>query len=162
MTNPRKVGLLSQTAAGVEAAHVLALDDQATAITDIAISDASGNYTLDLPIARDDMGAPVKEVTEAPVLRWSDDSSEDFYTVVVYNAYCDLVWCLSDQSMGCDGPNIPAMSGVAEVAVPYGGPMEPGMYYQFRATSWRTPGGMPGPISTTEDLRGVFYVDVKP
>ena len=47
-------------------------------------------------------------------------------------------------------------------AVPYGGPMEPGMYYQFRATSWRTPGGMPGPISTTEDLRGVFYVDVKP
>jgi hypothetical protein len=40
--------------------------------------------------------------------------------------------------------------------------MEPGMYYQFRATAWRAPGGVPGPISTTEDLRGVFYVDVKP
>jgi hypothetical protein len=40
--------------------------------------------------------------------------------------------------------------------------MVPGMYYQFRATSWRMPGGTAGPISNTEDLRGVFYVDVKP
>jgi hypothetical protein len=102
-------------------------------------------------------------VTEAPTLRWVDDASEEFYTVVVYNAYGELVWCLSDQlGMACDGPNIPAMSGVTEVAIPYGGPMEPGMYYQFRATSWRIPGGQPGPISQTEDLRGVFYVDVKP
>ena len=42
-------------------------------------------------------------------------------------------------------------------AVP-GGPLDPGMYYQFRATAWRSPGGKPGPVSTTEDLRGVFYV----
>src|SRR5439155_1171747 len=26
-------------------------------------------------------------VLTAPTLRWADDSSEDFYTVVVYNAY---------------------------------------------------------------------------
>jgi hypothetical protein len=25
-------------------------------------------------------------------------------------------------------------------------------------TSWRSPGGEPGAISATEDLRGVFYV----
>ncbi len=101
-------------------------------------------------------------VTEAPMLTWGDDSSEDFYTVVVYNAYGDRVWCLSDQEMGCDGPNIPGVSGQTNVSVPYGGPMETGMYYQFRATAWRAAGGTPGAISNTEDLRGVFYVDVKP
>jgi hypothetical protein len=101
-------------------------------------------------------------VTAAPMLRWADDSSEDFYTVVVYNAYGERVWCLSDQMMGCDGPNVPGVSGKTEVSVMYGGPMEPGMYYQFRATSWRSPGGSPGPAATTEDLRGVFYVDVAP
>ncbi|MEZ4450586.1 MAG: carboxypeptidase-like regulatory domain-containing protein [Nannocystaceae bacterium] len=97
-------------------------------------------------------------VSGAPTLRWLDDSSEDFYTVVVYNAYGDLVWCLSEQLPGCDGPNIPGVSGQDEVTVPYMGPLDPGMYYQFRATSWRAPGGNPGPIATTEDLRGVFYV----
>jgi hypothetical protein len=97
-------------------------------------------------------------VTSAPMLSWADDSSEDFYTVVVYDAYGNRVWCLSEQDAGCDGPNIPSQSGGAMVSVPYGGPMDPGMYYQFRATSWRAPGGKPGPISTTEDLRGVFYV----
>jgi hypothetical protein len=101
-------------------------------------------------------------VTTAPKLRWADDSSEDFYTVVVYNAYGELVWCLADASImaGCAGPNVPKANG-GEVSVDYGGPMDPGMYYQFRATSWRAPGGNPGPIAQTEDLRGVFYVDVK-
>lgn len=97
-------------------------------------------------------------VTTAPMLAWGDDSSEDFYTVVVYDAYGDLVWCLSDLMPMCDGPNVPKVSGGGNVSVPYGGPLEKGMYYQFRATSWRAPGGMPGPISTTEDLRGVFFV----
>jgi hypothetical protein len=100
--------------------------------------------------------------TTPPTLEWGDDASEDFYTVTVYNAYGDLVWCLSSEMMNCDGPNIPAVSGSATVTVPYGGPLEPGMYYQFRATAWRSPGGTPGPISNTEDLRGVFYVGTAP
>jgi hypothetical protein len=97
-----------------------------------------------------------EQVMSAPTLTWGDDSSEDFYTVVVYNAYGDVVWCLSDDMM-CDGPSISGISGTTEVSVPYAGPLEPGMYYQFRATSWRAPGGTPGAISATEDLRGVFY-----
>jgi len=98
-------------------------------------------------------------VTEAPTLRWADDSSEDFYTVLVYNAYGDLVWCRSEQ-MPCDGgPNVPSVSGGDDVSVLYEGPLDPGMYYQFRATSWRSPGGNAGPIATTEDLRGVFFVE---
>ncbi|WP_437274405.1 hypothetical protein WME90_24465 [Sorangium sp. So ce375] len=96
-------------------------------------------------------------VTGAPTLRWGDDASEDFYTVDVYNAYGDLVWCLGDDPT-CAGANVPGSSGGAEVSVEYGGPLEPGMYYQFRVTSWRSPGGSePGAISATEDLRGVFY-----
>lgn len=91
-------------------------------------------------------------VTGTPTLRWADDSSEDFYSVVVYDSFGDLVW---EEGM------VPSVSGGDEVSVTYGGPtLESGMYYQFRATSWRQSGNQPaGPISTTEDLRGVFYVE---
>jgi hypothetical protein len=109
-------------------------------------------------------GADAPEaVTMAPKLQWADDSSEDFYTVVVYNAYGELVWCAADASImpGCAAGNVPKSTS-SPVSVDYGGPLEPGMYYQFRATSWRTPGGKPGPIAATEDLRGVFYVDMAP
>ena len=88
-------------------------------------------------------------VSAPPLLEWADDSSEDYYTVVVYNAYGDLVW---------EDPMVPNVSGSDTVTRMYEGPLEVGMYYQFRATSWRAPGGrMPSPISTTEDLLGVFY-----
>jgi hypothetical protein len=90
-------------------------------------------------------------VSSAPTLTWEDDSSEAYYSVEVYNAYGDLVW--EDQ-------DVPSVSGSANVSVQYGGPTESGMYYQFRAKSWRAPGGMnPSPISTTEDLRGVFFFE---
>jgi hypothetical protein len=98
-------------------------------------------------------------------LSWADDSSEKFYTVTVYNAYGDLVWCRARADVlallnldGCDEAEVPEVNG-GDVSVPYGGPLEPGMYYQFRATSWREPGGGPTPISQTEDLRGVFFVE---
>ena len=87
-------------------------------------------------------------VTSAPMLSWADDSSEDFYKVFVYDAYGDLVW--SDE-------NIPGQSGSGPVTVPYGGPLDKGMYYQFRATSWRQKPNSTSAISATEDLRGVFF-----
>jgi hypothetical protein len=89
-------------------------------------------------------------VSGTPSFVWKDDSSEDFYSVVVYDAYGNLTW---------ENQDVPSQSGGENVTVMYGGPaLTPGMYYQFRATSWRSPGGMPGPISQTEDLRGVFFV----
>lgn len=98
-------------------------------------------------------------------LRWADDSSEKFYTVTVYDAYGDLVWCRARADVlallnldGCDDVEVPEANG-GDVSVAYDGPLDPGMYYQFRATSWREPGGGPTPISQTEDLRGVFYVE---
>ncbi|HWP06994.1 MAG TPA: hypothetical protein VNN72_14675, partial [Polyangiaceae bacterium] len=89
-------------------------------------------------------------VAEAPDLVWADDSSEDGYDLRVFDALGNEVW----QSLG-----LPAVKGSANVTVKYEGPLEPGMYYQFRASSWRQSGkGDPAPISTTEDLRGVFYL----
>lgn len=88
-------------------------------------------------------------VTGAPMFEWVDDSSEDYYTLDVYNAYGDLVW---------SNPMVPKVTGGNVSAAYAGTPLEKGMYYQFRATSWRQSGGKPpGPISQTEDLRGVFF-----
>ncbi len=98
-------------------------------------------------------GAEGPELVEAEGLefRFADDSSEDSYHVVVYNAFGELVW---------EDDAIPGVSGSTEVVVPYAGPaLVPGMYYQFRAWSIRVSGGVPGAISTTEDLLGVFYTE---
>jgi hypothetical protein len=84
-------------------------------------------------------------VTENPTFIWKDDSSETKYSIVAYNAFGDEVW---------RDDNLPKVTGSENVTVDYGGDqLQPGMYYQFRATSWRDD----GPISQTEDLLGVFY-----
>jgi len=86
-----------------------------------------------------------------PTFVWADDSSEDYYTLEVIDTSGNVVW--SD-------PNVPGVSGSPTVSVVYGGPaLTIGHTYQFRATSWRSTGGQgAGPISSTEDLKGVFMV----
>ncbi|MCA9659716.1 MAG: carboxypeptidase regulatory-like domain-containing protein [Myxococcales bacterium] len=88
-------------------------------------------------------------VSGAPEFVFADDSSEDGYIVVVYDALGELVWEKDD---------VPGVSGSATVTVPYEGPaLIPGMWYQFWATSFRDKQGNVTRISRTEDLRGVFY-----
>jgi len=83
-------------------------------------------------------------VSGTPTFSWADDSSEDTYTVVVYDALGNLVW----EEAGLAGPK-----GSKAVTLEYGGPqLEAGMIYQFRATSIKDG----TPISQTEDLKGVF------
>jgi hypothetical protein len=83
-----------------------------------------------------------------PTLQWEDDSSEEGYDIVVLDAFGNEVWS------GEIGP----VSGSATVSRAYAGPaLEPGMFYQFRATSFRNKTGTWTAISTTEDLKGVFY-----
>lgn len=90
-------------------------------------------------------------VTEAPMLRWADDSAEDNFDIEVFDSFGQRVWNTS----------IAGVSGGSPM-VAYAGPMVQGMYYQFRVTSTKKDGG--GTISDvcelsrTEDLRGVFYV----
>ncbi len=86
-----------------------------------------------------------EHITGDPDFIWEDDSSETKYSIVVYNAFGDEVW---------RDDNLPRVTGSETVTVPYGGgPLQMGMYYQFRVTSWRDT----GPISQTEDLLGVFF-----
>lgn len=87
-------------------------------------------------------------VTDTPTFIFADDSSEDFYHVVVFDALGELIW---------EDDAVPGVSGSETVEVPYGGDaLTPGMYYQFRATSRRDKMGNVTSISRTEDLRGVF------
>lgn len=84
------------------------------------------------------------EVTGTPTFQWEDDSSEDDYTVQVFDALGNLTW----EQAGVVGPN-----GNNPAELVYAGPaLVAGMYYQFRATSIKDG----TPISRTEDLRGVF------
>ena len=86
-----------------------------------------------------------EEVSGTPSFVWADDSGEDHYEVVVFDAYGHLVWEKKD---------VPGVSGDKQVTVQYGGdPLESGLLYQFRATSIKNGGS---PLSRTEDLRGVF------
>lgn len=99
-------------------------------------------------------GADAPEAVSAkPDLVWLDDSSEDWYDLRVFDALGNEVW---------NSLQLPAVTGSTNVSVKYEGPLDPGMYYQFRVSSWRKPGkGAAAPISTTEDLRGVFFLPAK-
>ncbi|RAL25388.1 hypothetical protein DL240_04035 [Lujinxingia litoralis] len=83
-------------------------------------------------------------LTAPPTLTWGPASNAQWYDVVVFNAYGDVVWEAND---------IPSAGGSTNLSVAYEGPFEEGMYYQFRATAYRADSA----ISSTEDLRGVFY-----
>jgi hypothetical protein len=115
--------------------------------TDIAL-DSSFKVTQALETISPGAEDP-EAVSEKPELVWVDDSSEEWYDVRVFDAFGDEVWT---------SLMLPSVSGGDDASVMYEGPLEPGMYYQFRVTSWRQSGGDAAPISATEDLRGVFFL----
>jgi hypothetical protein len=86
-------------------------------------------------------------VTAKPMLSWVDASSEDAYRLLVFDALGNKVW----------EKDVPRETG-RDPSVQYEGPLEKGMVYQFRALSLRGPTGNLVPISSTEDLRGVFFL----
>jgi hypothetical protein len=94
----------------------------------------------------DDVSPDAEEVVSGvPTFVFADDSGEDHYELVLYDAYGNLIWEKLD---------VPGVSGSATVSVPYEGPaLDAGVIYQFRATSIKGGGS---PLSRTEDLRGVF------
>jgi hypothetical protein len=89
-------------------------------------------------------------VSGTPTFVWEDDSSEQRYSLVVFDALGNLIWEKDD---------VPSASGSADATQAYEGPaLTSGMVYQFKATSWSdSPGGTPR--STTEDLKGVFIYE---
>jgi hypothetical protein len=116
-------------------------------VVDGAAVSISEGFKVTGALAVESPGADdIEEVSGAVTFSWEDDSSEDEYTVQVFDALGTLVW----ETTGNFDPG-----GSAPASVPYGGPaLTSGMLYQFRATSIKD--GVP--ISSTEDLRGVFVV----
>jgi hypothetical protein len=117
-----------------------------------------GSYTITIPVAFKvtgaltiiQPGATAPELVQEPVkFVFKDDSSEDTYTIILYNAYGDEVWrneAINDAEHKVD----------ANIEYTYdGSPLEAGMYYQFRAFSIKSG----DPISSTEDLLGVFHIE---
>jgi hypothetical protein len=130
--------------AGTDIVHL-----EVTAGQETATLDESFKVTEALGLVGPGADAP-EAVMDKPELVWKDDSSEDGYDLRVFDALGNEVW----QSLG-----LPPGKGGTNPSVRYAGPLDRGMYYQFRVTSWRAPGkGDPAPISTTEDLRGVFFL----
>lgn len=124
--------------AGTQVVHV------AVAAATSARSLAAFKVTSALAVVSPGADGP-EAVTPPVTLVFADDSSEDNYTIEVFDVHGDLVWTAVHGKV----------TGSATVSVPYEGPpLQPGTFYHWRATSYRKG----GPISMTEDLRGVFYL----
>lgn len=96
---------------------------------------------------------PEEVFTPTPVFEWEDDSSEDGYELRVFDAFGNEIW----------NDEIGSVSGSVTVTHTYAGPaLAPGMFYQFRATSFRDRLGDRTAISSTEDLAGVFQFLISP
>jgi hypothetical protein len=129
-----------------------------TQVLELTVPAASGARTIDISSSFKVTGALAvifpgatepEAVTEPLTFEWEDDSSEDAYHVVVYDAFGREVWRRDD---------VPGFSGGGNPSVAYDGdPLVSGMYYQFRVTSLRSGGTVP--ISMTEDLLGVFHLE---
>jgi len=88
-------------------------------------------------------------VSGAPTFTFAGDSGADHYLVRVFDELGLLVWEAS----------APKPAGNDDVVVAYAGPaLKSGEYYQFRAVSLKDMDDEE-PLSTTEDLRGVFVVE---
>lgn len=133
--------------------------DPCIAGTDLVAASVGGATTVSMEDAFKitgslDMYSPGNEgpelVSSSPTFEWVDDSSEEAYDVLVVDSFGEVVW----------ETRIDGVSG-GDVSLPYEGPaLEPAMYYQWRVTSIRRVGETPEcKISTTEDLRGVFYTE---
>lgn len=129
-----------------------------TATVRIEVPDPGTGNTITLPegfkvtealaVVGPGADGPEEVFTATPTLSWADDSSEDGYEIRVFDTFGNLIW--SDEV----GP----VTGSAAVTHDYAGPpLELGMFYQFRATSFRERNGPRTAISRTEDLKGVFF-----
>ncbi len=134
-----------------------------TKIVHIEVPDPDTGNTVTLPegfkiteaLAVTSPGAEGPEAvdTQTPTFIWADDSSEEGFEVHVYDAFGNEIWT---QDIG-------PVSGSATAELTYAGPaLEEGMFYQFKALSFREQTASRTAISATEDLRGVFFYSNNP
>ncbi len=90
-------------------------------------------------------GATDPEEVSAPLtLQWGGTSGDATAVVEVFDAYGDNVFTM-----------MPDATTMSTESLGYTGPLDSGMFYQFRVTTLGTGGT---PLQRTEDLRGVFFV----
>ena len=134
-----------QSISGTQIVHLTAPDPEQG--NDLTFSDGF-KITEALAIIGPGADGPEEITTATPTLEWADDSSEDGYEVNVFDAFGNQVW----------STELGSVSGSETITLTYAGPrLEIGMFYQFKATSFRERKGPRTAISTTEGLRGVFY-----
>lgn len=97
-------------------------------------------------------GGPEIIDTATPTFEWADDSSETGYELHVVDALGQEVWT----------KDLPSVTGNEHVTVTYDGPaLKKGMYYQFKAFSFREKSSTRTYISATEEIAGVFVYQDK-
>ncbi len=90
----------------------------------------------------------IEEVVGDLTFSWKDDSSEDEYFLELFNVYGDVVYT-----------KIVPKTGGDNLSVVYDGtPLTDGMFYQWRVTSRKTKDGGIN-LSTSEDLKGIFFIN---
>jgi hypothetical protein len=110
-----------------------------------AVLGAGFKLTGALTVLQPGAGEAPDMMANNPTFSWKDDSSEDRYVVEVIDGRGTIVWT----------HELAKVTG-GDVNVVYAGPpLARGTLYQFRATSYRKNNI---PISQTEDLRGVFFM----
>jgi hypothetical protein len=120
------------------------VEQQVGAGDDIAIEE-SFKVTDALQLQSPGAAGP-EEVTSDPTIAWQAYPSADGYDILVFDAFGTVVWEQTEPD--------------TTTSVTYGGdPLQPGMYYQVRITTWRQVGGVDiCEITQTEYLKGVFFV----
>jgi len=127
---------------GISGTQIVFVD---VAGADITVSE-SFKVTEALEIFSPGADEPTEVASDATVtFEWNDDSGEQSFDIRVYDVFGTEVWQSTQ----------PGFSGSGNPSVDYAGPLEAGMYYQWRVEA-RDGGG--DPISVSEDLTGVFFV----
>jgi hypothetical protein len=110
---------------------------------DAGALDAVFKVTSAIPTVSPGMTDP-EEVSAPLTLEWGGTSGDATAVVEVFDAYGDNVFTM-----------MPDATTASVESLEYTGPLDSGMYYQFRVTTLGTGGS---PLQRTEDLRGVFFV----
>lgn len=121
---------------GTDIVHVEVMAGQTTA--------APYSFKVTSAVTLTGPGADQPEaVTSAPMLSWTAYPSTQYYNVSVFDSFGTDVWDTQ----------------VTGTSVAYGGPLDAGQYYQVRVYAGKNNGNQTMCLlSSTEDLRGVFYV----
>jgi hypothetical protein len=120
----------------------------------LASTAPSFKVTGSLDVMAPGASGPEEVPTATPTFSWNDDSSEDSYDVAVYDSFGNVVWQVTIPGVSGSAPQLTYGQTAGVTTTVPALPLEPGMYYQFRATSSKQGCS----LSQTEDLKGVFFL----